>query len=303
MKRVFVIGLGGESLFLKVDHFHKIGETVQAQSLHSECGGKGYNQAVALQRFGANTIFLSAVGNDNNGDKCIKYLLDNNIDAKIIKKDLPTPLATILIDKNGENQVTVYNGAISLLNENDVDLYQKEISESDILLLQLEVPLNVNLRAMEIAKKNNVKVILNPAPAKLYSDELLQKADIITPNEEEARTIFKLNDNDDLEIIKDKMKKFNIKEVIVTIGSNGALHFKNGKCQHFPGVFAKTIDTTGAGDIFNAMLAYQLSMNKEIEEAIKYANVCASISTTKKGVMEAIPSIKEVEAIINNKNH
>lgn len=292
MSKVFVIGLSGESIFLKVNHFHKPGETLHADSLNSECGGKGYNQAVALKKFGSNVSYLSSVGKDLYGDKCEKYLLEKGINAFMIKKDTPTALATILTNDLGDNQVTVFTGATNLLDEEDVLKVENEIASSNYLLLQLEVPLKANLKAVEIAKKNNVKIVINPAPAKNYTLEFLQSADIITPNEEEAKTIFNINN---LEEIKEKMIELKIKEVIVTCGSEGALHFKNGNINKFPTLKVEAIDTTGAGDTFNAMLVYKLSNGYSVDESIKWANVAASLSATKRGVMEAIPSIDEIK--------
>lgn len=294
MKKVFVIGLSGESIFLNVDHFHKLGETIHAESLETECGGKGYNQAVALKKFGADVTYLSSIGKDVYGDKCEKYLMDNGVKTIMIRKNLPTALATILTDKNSENQVTVYSGATVELSGKDVEEVEEKIKECDYLLLQLEVPLEANLKAVEIAKKHNVKIVINPAPAQNYTLELLQSADIITPNEEEAKTIFDLKE-EPLEKILDKMDEHKIKEVIVTIGKNGAMHFKNGNIDIIPSIKVEAIDTTGAGDTFNAMLVYQLSLGLDTKESIRWANVAAALSTTKRGVMKAIPNVDEIK--------
>lgn len=293
MRKIFVVGLSGESIFLKVDHFHKLGETIHAQTLETECGGKGYNQAVALKKFGADVTYLSSIGKDVYGGKCEKYLMDNGVKPIMIRKNLPTALATILTDKNSENQVTVYSGATVELSGKDVEEVEEEIKECDYLLLQLEVPLEANLKAVEIAKKNNVKIVINPAPAQNYTLELLQSADIITPNEEEAKVIFDLKD-EPLEKIIDKMVEYKIKEVVVTIGKEGAMHFKDGIVEVIPSIKVNAIDTTGAGDTFNAMLVNKLSLGYDIKESIKWANIAAALSTTKRGVMNAIPTLDEI---------
>ena len=292
MSKVFVIGLSGESIFLKVDHFHKLGETLHAKTLNTECGGKGYNQAVALKKFGSRVSYLSAIGKDVYGDKCEAFLDSQGIKSFMIRKDIPTALATILTNECGDNEVTVFTGATNLLDEEDVLKVESEIASSDYLLLQLEVPLKANLKAVEIAKKNNVKIVINPAPAQNYTLELLQSVDIITPNEEEAKTIFKVNN---LLEINNKMADMKIKEVVVTCGSEGALHFKNGKINKSPTLKVKAIDTTGAGDTFNAMLVYKLSNGCDTEESIKWANVAASLSATKKGVMDSIPTLSGIK--------
>ena len=129
--KIAVIGLSGESIFLNVDHFHKLGETVHADSLKTECGGKGYNQAIALKKFGADVTYLSSIGKDIYGDKCEKYLIDNGVKPIMVKKDLPTALATILTDKNSENQVTVYSGATVALNKKDIEKVEIKDEPSD----------------------------------------------------------------------------------------------------------------------------------------------------------------------------
>lgn len=296
--KVTVIGLSGESIFLSVDEFHKIGETLHTKSLNSEVGGKGYNQVLALKKFDCDVFFLSSIGSDASGKKCEEFLNERNIKNLMIKKDIPTAIATILTNSKGDNQVTVYEGAVSLLNESDVLSVSEEIKTSKVLSLQLEVPLSVNLKAAKIAKENNVKIIINPAPVINYSLELLQYADIITPNESEARKIFSLDENDNLEKIKEKIEVLKLNEVIVTLGEKGAAYFNKKEIKYFPPLKVAPIDTTGAGDIFNAMLVKMIALGKDIDEAIKYAIVASALSVTKKGVVDAIPLLTEIEEYI-----
>lgn len=296
--KVTVIGLSGESIFLSVDEFHKMGETLHANSFNSEVGGKGYNQVLALKEFDCDVFFLSSIGSDFNGKNCEKFLNERNIKNLMVKKDIPTAIATILTNSKGDNQVTVYEGAVSLLNEEDVLLISEEIKTSKVLSLQLEVPLCANLQAAKIAKENNVKIIINPAPVINYSLELLQYADIITPNESEARKIFSLDENDDLEKIKEKIEDLKLNEVIVTLGEKGAVYFNKGETKYYSPLKVASVDTTGAGDIFNAMLVKMIALGKDVDEAIKYAIVASALSVTKKGVVNAIPLLSEIEEYI-----
>jgi ribokinase len=170
------------------DHFHENGETLIADSMFEEIGGKGINQAIAAKRMGAEVSFLAAIGDDENGKKCIEVAKENNINAHIqIKHGKVTPFAFILTDKNGENRVTEYKTAE--LDVNDVMTFEKEIASSDILLLQQEVPDEVNETAVKLAEKHNVRVILNPAPIRNISDEMSGKIFAVTPNEQEMQAI------------------------------------------------------------------------------------------------------------------
>ncbi len=272
MAKISVIGIVGGSYFMTVDHFHENGETLSADSLFYEVGGKGMNQAVAAARFGAQVSFLAAVGDDSDGRASLECCIENGITPFLIKKNTPSPTAFILTDKNGENRVTVYRGAE--LTEEDVGAFEKEIESSDILLLQNEVPQEVNACAMEIAKKHGVRVILNPAPARkaLISEKLF----LATPNEQESRFL-------DPQLFEN---------TIVTLGKKGCLI--NGTTV-VPATSDRPVDTTGAGDTFNGVLAVCLAENMSLEESCRFANAASGISVTRAHVIDAIPTRKEIE--------
>ena len=280
MAKISVIGICGNSIFMNVDHFHEKGETLVANRLHEEIGGKGINQAVACAKMGVQVSFLGAIGDDSDGEKCKQTAIDFGIKGCFaVKTGMKTTFAVILTDKNGENQVTGYRCAELCVD--DVVSFENEIASSDILLLQHEVPEEVNDIAIEIANKHNVKVILNPAPIRHIPDKISELVFAVTPNEQEKQAI---NTNQ-------------FKNVITTLGKNG--------CSINDKTFIKAIDvipidTTGAGDTFNGVLAVCLAEGKDIETSCKYA-VCASgLSVTKKGVLNAIPTKKEIERMIIN---
>ena len=278
MVKISVIGICGNSAFLTVDHFHQKGETLSASSLFEEYGGKGMNQAVAAARFGAKVSFLAAVGDDADAENIKTVLEQDNLSHYLIKKPYEkTTRAVILTDSNGENQVTVYRGAC--LCADDVSLFEKEISESDVLLLQHEVPDEVNKKAVEIAKKHNTKVILNPAPITDISDAIADYVFAVTPNEQESISI--------------RGNRF--QNVIKTIGSKGCII--NGETT-IPSPCVKAIDTTGAGDTFNGILAVMVAENNPLEVACRYATVGAALSVTKPYVLNAIPNRIEIENFI-----
>lgn len=278
MPKISVVGICGNSIFMYADHFHKNGETLVADSVFEEIGGKGINQAVAAKRMGAQVSFLTAIGDDENGKKCIKAAEGNGINAHFkVKNGKATPFAFILTDKNGENRVTEYKTAE--LDENDVISFEKEIASSDILLLQQEVPSVVNEKAAEIAKKHNVKVILNPAPIRDISDDMAKKVFAVTPNEQEMQAI--------------DINRF--ENCITTLGKKGCLI--NGKTS-ISSIEVKTVDTTGAGDTFSGVLAVCIAEGMSLEDACKYAVTASGISVGRKYVLNAIPYRKEIERML-----
>ena len=280
MPKISVIGICGNSVFMYADHFHEPGETLVADSVYEEIGGKGINQAIAAKRMGAEVSFLCAVGDDENGKKCIQTLKENNINAYCkTKNGKSTPLAFILTDKNGENRVTVHKSA--QLSAKDVISFENEIASSDVLLLQHEVPDEVNLKAVEIAKKYSVKVILNPAPIRTVSDEISKNVFVVTPNDQEMQAI--------------DVSRF--QNCIVTLGKKGCLI--NGETL-VPSIDVKTVDTTGAGDTFNGVLAVCIAAGMDLENACKYAVTASGISVGRKYVLNAIPHREETERKMKN---
>lgn len=296
MAKIAVIGLSGASIFLNVETLPKEGMTIHAQQLHIEPGGKGYNQAAACAKMGVEVSYLSKVGNDKNGKDCIDYLRHLGITDYFVK-DLEnnTALATILTDQKGENEVIVYPGASTHLCVKDVTIFDEEIKKADCLLVQYELPMEVIKEAMAIAKKAGTLIILNPAPA-IYQDfTLLEMADIVCPNLNEARSLYQIPSNiSNGEIgcyLQDKIKN----RVIVTMGKNGCLYVEKGKHQYFSSIQVEAVDTTGAGDVFNAGIATALANQKSIEETIQFAIVASGLSVTKKYVMDAIPTVEDIE--------
>jgi len=280
LTKISVIGICGNSIFMYADHFHENGETLVADSIFEEIGGKGINQAVAAKRMGVDVSFLAAIGDDTNGQSCIKAAKENGLDAHFkIKCGKTTPIAFILTDKNGENRVTEYKSAE--LDANDVLDFENEIASSDILLLQHEVPVEVNETAVRIAKKNGVKVILNPAPIREISEEVAEQVFAVTPNEQEMQAI--------------DIKRF--KNCITTVGRKGCVINSE---ETVSGIEVKTVDTTGAGDTFNGVLAVCLAEGMDLKMSCKYAVTASGISVGRKYVLNAIPYRDEIEGRMKN---
>ncbi len=279
MANIAVIGICGMSYFMRADHFHDKGETVMASSFNCECGGKGFNQAIAAARMGAGVTYLGAIGADDDGKKCVSILENEGITAKMAVKKEHTSVAFILTDKQGENQVTEYMGA--QLSKEDVEGFETEIAHSDILLIQQEVLKEVNLAAVKLAQKYNKRVILNPAPASEMTKALEKYVYLVTPNEQESKAIHLTG----------------FKHSVVTLGDKGCII--DGEA-FIPSIKAKAVDTTGAGDTFSGVLGACLAEGMELYRATEYATVASGISVTKKMVINAIPYKNEIERIIEN---
>ena len=277
MIKIAVIGMVGNSAFLSVEIFHKGGETLTAKSFHLEPGGKGYNAAVAARRMGAKVSFLAAVGNE--GFESIDTFTKNEgIDGFFVKKNGPSAYATILTNADGENHVTVFRG--EALEDNDLDLFENEIKTADLLLLNNEVPESINIKAIKLAKKYGVYTILNPAPYRELNQYILENVDLFTPNEHETKGLE------------------NKENLIVTLGKKGALiKEQNIIIEKFNA--GETVDTTGAGDTFNGVLAVELANKKDIVTATKTAIKVAGIKVTKKYAAGGIPTKEEIEKYEN----
>ena len=283
MARVAIIGLVGRSMFFEVPRFHSGGETITAKSLYEEWGGKGFNQAVAAARQDAAVSFLGAV---NAADaKAIKdFCLKEGIRATLATKKKPTATAAILTDGTGETRVTVYPGAE--LEVKDVDGFAGSIAMADFLLLNNEVPEAVNLAAVVIAKQYGVKIIFNPAPARKLPKAIVEAVTIFTPNEFEEKLLassFQLLGDDGLRANSSKLKA----EVVTTLGAKGCRIGSTGEVVPAPAV--KAVDSTGAGDTFNAVLAVRLAEGEELREACVAANEAAAQSVAVRFVLPSIP--------------
>lgn len=278
MAKISVIGICGNSIFMNADHFHQKGETLIADSVFEEVGGKGINQAVAASRMGAEVSFLAAIGDDKDGQACMDVTRKEGINGCFcVKQGKRTTFAFILTDKHGENQVTGYHGAE--LTVDDVLDFENEIASSDILLLQHEVPYEVNEKAVRIAKKHGVKVILNPAPICSISDEMAETVFVVTPNEQEKQAI--------------DVARF--QNNITTLGKQGCLINEE---TYIPAIEVQAVDTTGAGDTFNGVLAVCLAEGMELTKACRYAVAASGISVGRNYVLNAIPYKKAIEGSV-----
>lgn len=295
--RIGAVGLGGESVFLTADHFHAPGETLCAESIFIEPGGKAYNQAVAAARLGAQVCFFGAVGSDPGGALCRDVLLREGVTP--ILQTVPeanTAYACILTDRRGENQVTVYRGAADLLSADFLRAQEAALSRCTHLLLGLECPLDATKAALAIAKKHGIFTILNPAPAIPMEPDFLRSFDLITPNQQEAAVLLGLNYTPEPSELADRLRAARLSNAIVTLGSRGSLLVTHSEGLLFPALPVAAMDTTGAGDTFNAALAVALSRGKSIPEALEFATNASAWSVARRHVLDALPTADQLTA-------
>ncbi len=299
MSDISVLGIFVADISFSGSKIPAVGETILGNKYNVGPGGKGCNQAIAIARLGGKVNFISKIGKDSYGELALNTLKKNKINTKNIIQDtnLQTGVAGILVDKNsGKNAINVIVGAPSTLKINEIDDQINLIKNSKIFLTQLEVPKDVTLHCLKVAKENGCVTILNPAPASEISKEFYNNIDFFTPNETEAEfyTGIKITNEIDAKQAADKLINLGIKKVIITLGEKG-LFYSDGKEEiYLKAHSVKAIDTTGAGDAFNGGLAFGISNGKSIKECLALANKVAGISTTKLGAGDAMPFIKDI---------
>ncbi len=300
MSQISVLGIFVADISFLGPKIPAIGETIIGNKYNIGPGGKGCNQAVAIARLGGKVNFISKIGKDSYGELALNTLKKNKINTENIIQDstLQTGVAGILVDKNsGKNAINVIVGAPSTLKISEINNQINIIKSSKIFLTQLEVPKDVTLHCLKIAKKNGCLTILNPAPASKITKEFFNNIDYFTPNETEAEfyTGIKITNEKEAKKAAENLINLGIKKVIITLGEKGLFYSDGKKEIYLKASFVKAIDTTGAGDAFNGGLAYGLSKEKSIEECLELANKVAGLSTTKLGAGDSMPFYDELK--------
>ncbi|MEH7891450.1 ribokinase [Bacillus thuringiensis] len=297
MPNIAVVGSISMDLVAVSKKRPKAGETVIGEAFHTIPGGKGANQAVAAARLGANVAMVGAVGNDDYGTVVRKNLENERIfiDYVVPVTDRTTGIAHIVLAEE-DNSIVVVQGANALVNKSVVDRSKDLLVKADMVVLQLEIPLETVKYVLAICEEHNIPVMLNPAPAQVLSEEILEKATYITPNEHECRIVL----DDFTSPIEDLLAKYPNK-LLMTEGSNG-VRFHNGtEIVHVPSIAVDVVDTTGAGDTFNGALAVTLSEGETLQKAIRFANIAGGLSVTKLGAQGGMPTrdrVREVQVIV-----
>jgi len=302
---VVVVGSCNMDIYSWTAHLPEPGETVIGDRYWMGMGGKGANQAVAASRLGADVTLVGRVGNDLFGKQMLETLASYGVGCGFVSTDPESGsgVALVTVDKVPENVIVVVPGTNMRLTTQDVIAAAEEIREADVLLLQLEVPLDVVECAVDIALQCQTTCILNPAPARPVPERLIKKVTLLTPNQHEVKLLTGLP-ADTLEgakIAGKALVKMGAQAVIVTLGPDGALLVKGEETIHVEGIrVADAIDPTGAGDAFMGGLGIALARGESLENATRFANIIGALSTRKPGAMPSMPTPDEVDAFIHS---
>ena len=298
MKKIIVIGSSDVDMVVRTSHLPAPGETILGGEFFMNQGGKGANQAVAIKRLGGNLIFMAKLGNDVLGRQSVGYFKKEGIDTRYIAldEDSASGVALISVDDHAENSIVVASGANMLLNEQDVDKMLEEMCEGDILLMQLEIPLQTVEYAARKAFGKGVKVVLNPAPARSLPKELFRHLYMVTPNRIEAEMLtgIKIANDADVEKVAEEICAMGVKNVIITLGSKGCLIREEGVSYRIDAFKVEPVDTTAAGDTFNGALCVGLSEGMDLKQAAVMASKASSIAVTRMGAQSSIPYREEL---------
>ena len=298
MKKIIVIGSSNVDMVVRTSHLPAPGETILGGEFFMNQGGKGANQAVAIKRLGGNLILMAKLGNDVLGRQSVGYFKKEGIDTRYIAldEDSASGVALISVDDHAENSIVVASGANMLLNEQDVDKMLEEMCEGDILLMQLEIPLQTVEYAARKAFGKGVKVVLNPAPARSLPKELFRHLYMVTPNRIEAEMLtgIKIANDADVEKVAEEICAMGVKNVIITLGSKGCLIREEGVSYRIDAFKVEPVDTTAAGDTFNGALCVGLSEGMDLKQAAVMASKASSIAVTRMGAQSSIPYREEL---------
>jgi len=299
LKRIAVIGSSNTDMVIKTTKLPAPSETILGGDFFMNPGGKGANQAVAAARLGGKVSLIAKTGDDVFGRQARQNFESDRINCNFLvtDPDHPSGVALITVDSHGENCIVVAPGSNGSLGKTDIDQAREEILRSELILMQLEIPIETVSYAANIAFDAGIKVILNPAPAAKIPDELLSRLYMITPNETEAELIsgIPVVDMESARLAAQNLYDRGVKVVVITLGSKGALLFTGDKALLVPSPRVEAIDTTAAGDVFNGAIAVAISEGMELEKAVKFACEAASISVTRMGAQSSAPYRKEVE--------
>lgn len=298
-RKIVVIGSCNTDMVINMERLPLPGETLLGGKFFMNPGGKGANQAVAAARLGGKVLFIAKVGNDPFGVRAVDQYKAEGINTKhvLVDKEHPSGVALILVDAHGENSIAVASGANAHLMPQDIDNARGAIEDGDILLMQLETPLETVEHAALLTKQLGKKVILNPAPAHPLPESLLRNLYMLIANETEAEFISgtKISDMDSVARAADIICGKGVENVVITLGSKGAFVKERGAYHQVQGLKVKAVDATAAGDTFCGALCVALAEGRSITEAVEFANRAAAITVTRMGAQSSLPYRREVE--------
>ncbi|TWT54853.1 Ribokinase [Rubripirellula amarantea] len=297
-RRICVVGSANIDLTFRTSRFPEPGETITGRSLHQGMGGKGANQAVVAARLGAQVSFVARVGNDSFGTQAIEAYQADGIDTSFIRRseNQPTGTAAILVDDHAENCIVVVAGANAELSSEDIVAASTVIESSNVLLCQLETPVEAATEAFRLARAANVLTVLTPAPAEHVTGELLNLCDVCVLNKTEIELLVDQSVNTEAEAVlaAELLRKRGVNRVALTLGSDGVVIQDEQGSMFIPATTVRAVDSTGAGDAFTGALAVSLASGLSLADAARRAGIVAAISVTRLGTQTSFPTVEEV---------
>jgi ribokinase len=304
-KPIVVVGSINMDLVAMADHIPVIGETVAGYDFQTHHGGKGANQAVAIARLGYPVQLIGRLGSDRFGEELKEGLQREGVDIQGVQTvDGTSGIAVIVVSSQGENCIVVTPGANARLSAKDLDLYVNQIRSASLVLAQLEIPIETVLRLAEICEREGVPLMLDPAPAQTLPDDLLPLITWLTPNETEAGFFAKeqIQPGQDARqplAIASALMRTGVRNLLLKLGERGFhVATTQGESQTHPAYRVSAVDTTAAGDAFNGAFAVGLVSGKSPVESACFAAAAAAISVTRKGAQASMPTLQEVEALV-----
>lgn len=298
MVDIVVVGSLNMDLVVRVNQMPVPGETVSGGDLNMICGGKGANQAVAAGRIAGEAAMIGRVGNDGFGERLLDSLKASHVNTDhVCKGETVTGTAVILVDEHGENSIVISPGENGKVTIDDLEKADAILREARFVLAQFELPVNVVEALIQKVAHLPAKLILNPAPFRAISQELLSKVDFLIPNEIEAEKLtgIKIDNVENAKKAAQVLLDWGVQQVIITMGANGALLADLKGIHLIPAYLVSPVDTTAAGDTFIGGFAAALTRNFSLEDAIKYGNAAAAIAVTRFGAQISIPTREEVD--------
>ncbi len=305
--RVVVVGSSNTDMVVKAPRIPSPGETILGGRFIMAAGGKGANQAVAAARLGARVTMVGRVGDDGFGRTLWEGVAREGIDAMHILNDpgAVTGLAMVALDPSGQNQIIVAPGANMRLLPADVEAATSAMDNTNILVCQLETPLETVTRAIELAHARQIAVLLNPAPAQSLSPELLRQVDYLVPNESESAVLtgIEVNDVPSAKEAASRLLAQGVGTVIITLGPQGAVLATPEERWHIPAYEVTVVDTTGAGDAFVGGFAVARAEGMTLEESARFASAAGALAATRLGAQSSLPRRSEVEYLMQERSY
>jgi ribokinase len=298
---ITVVGSFAVGMTIRTPRMPVFGETLIGSDSDLGPGGKGSNQAVGVARLGAEAHFASIIGTDRLGDIGADLYAAEGINTRYLRRteQLPTGVGFIILNPTGENAIIIDMSANMLMDAAYADTAEEQIARSDVVMSVLEIPVAAAARAMELGRKHGVRTQLNPAPATALDSTILSNVDILTPNESESRILLGLAPNDPTPTIElaRRLHGWGVGTIVITLGGEGALVLDGSELRHVQGVKVDVVDSTGAGDAFNAGLAVATAEGRELLSAVKFACCCGALACTKLGVIPSLAYREQVEQL------